>query len=213
MPRATVATNEVVVGEWVAFQGGELEGRRPKAMCVGCRDRLARLALEGRSPSSAARTGSLRATSPEPRATSSEPRTICFQCYRAELERERALQAAGELDTSSVERFQDGLPFEPVNHARLDQLKAERAEARRIQHAGVGRYVDKRRQAQIAARHALQRLAAGLDARRSTGSLHPDLAEGRQLTPVVHDRFAFAALHAAELQLPEAWLPFVGSRQ
>ena len=37
----TVATNEVVAGEWVAFQGGELEGRRPKAMCVACRDRLA----------------------------------------------------------------------------------------------------------------------------------------------------------------------------
>jgi hypothetical protein len=149
-------------------------------MCVACRDRLARLAREGRAPSSGSRA-------------------LCFQCYRVELERERALQAAGELDTSSVERFQDGLPFEPVNHARLDHLKAERAEARRIQYAGVGRYVDKRRQAQIAARHALQRLAAGLDA--------------RQLTPVVRDRFASAALHAAELQLPEAWLPFVGSRQ
>jgi hypothetical protein len=199
MPRATVATNEVVAGEWVAFQGGELEGRRPKAMCVDCRDRLGRLAREG------------RATSSGPRGTSAEP--ICFQCYRVQLERERALKAAGELDTSSVERFQDGLPFEPVNHARLDRLKAERAEARRIQHAGVGRYVDKRRQAQIAARHALQRLAAGLDARGLTGLPRPELVEGRQLTPVVHDRFASAALHAAELQLPEVWLPFVGSRQ
>jgi hypothetical protein len=198
MRRATVATNEFVAGEWVAFHGGELEGRRPKAMCVACRVRLARLAREG------------RAASPEPHATRHEP--ICFQCYRVELERERALQAAGDLDTSSVERFQDGLPFEPVNHARLDHLKAERAEARRVQHEGVGRYVDKRRQAQIAARHALQRLAAGLDARGLTGSLRPELVEGRQLPPVVCDRFASAALHAAELQLPEAWLPFVGSR-
>jgi hypothetical protein len=200
MPQATVATNEVVAGEWVAFQGGELEGRRPKAMCVACRDRLARLARDGRAPSDDPRALSheLRGTSPEPRATSPEPRTICFQCYRVELERERALQAAGELDTSSVERFQDGLPFEPVNHARLDHLKAERAEARRIQHAGVGRYVDKRRQAQIAARHALQRLSAGLDARR--------------LPPVQRSRFESASIHAAELQLPEAWLPFVGSR-
>jgi hypothetical protein len=32
------------------------------------------------------------------------------------------------------------------------------------------------------------------------------------LTPGQRDRFASAALHAAELQLPEAWLPFVGSR-
>jgi hypothetical protein len=186
MPRATVATSEVVAGEWVAFRGGELEGRRPKAMCVACRDRLTRLTRDG------------RALSPELRAPSPEPRTICFQCYRVELDRERALQAAGELDTSSVERFQEGLPFEPVNHARLDHLKAERAEARRIQHSGGGRYVDKRRQAQIAARHALERLAAGLDARR--------------LTPVQRERFESASMHAAELQLPEAWLPFVGSR-
>jgi hypothetical protein len=168
-------------------------------MCVACRARLARLAREG------------RATSPGPYATRREP--ICFQCYRVELERERALQAAGDLDTSSVERFQDGLPFEPVNHARLDHLKAERAEARRVQHEGVGRYVDKRRQAQIAARHALQRLAAGLDARGLTGLPRPELIEGGQLPAVVRDRFASAALHAAELQLPEAWLPFVGSRQ
>jgi hypothetical protein len=55
---------------------------------------------------------------------------------------------------------------------------------------GAGRYVDKRRQAQIAARHALQRIAAGVQARGVT----------------------LAAIHAAELQLPEAWLPFVVSR-
>ncbi len=55
---------------------------------------------------------------------------------------------------------------------------------------GAGRYVDKRRQAQIAARHALQQIAAGVQARSAT----------------------LAAIHAAELQLPEAWIPFVVSR-
>ena len=175
MPRAI---NQPVDGEWVTFRGGELEGRRPKAMCPACREQLGRLG----APKRQRRVGG----------------PICFQCYRAELERQRAFQAAGQLDTASTERFQDGLPFEPVNRARLDRLKAERAEARQALHAGVGRYVDKRRQAQIAARHALQRLAAGLDA--------------RHLTPVVRDRFAAAAMHAAELQLPDAWLPFVGSR-
>ena len=55
---------------------------------------------------------------------------------------------------------------------------------------GAARYVDKRRQAQIAARHALQQIAEGVQARGAT----------------------LAAIHAAELQLPEAWLPFVVSR-
>jgi hypothetical protein len=57
-------------------------------------------------------------------------------------------------------------------------------------HAGAGRYADKRRQAQIAARHALQQIAAGIQSRGAVMS----------------------AIHAAELQLPEAWIPFVVSR-
>jgi hypothetical protein len=126
------------------------------------------------------------------------PRAICFECFRSDRQRQEAFVAAGRFEAASEGRFQDGLPFEPVNHVRLDRLKAERAEARHTFHAGVGRYENRRRQAQIAARHALQRLASGLNA--------------RQLTPVARDRFAAAALHAAELQLPEAWLPFVGSR-
>jgi hypothetical protein len=180
------ATNQPVDGEWVTFPGGELEGKRPKALCLACRARVKRLACEP------------RASSHEPRATSHEPRPICFQCYRAELERQQALQAAGQLDTSSDERFQDALPFEPVNRARLDRLKAERAEARQVQHAGVGRFVDRRRLAQIAARHALQLIVANLDA--------------RQAMPADRERLGEAVIHAAELQLPEAWLPFVVSR-
>ena len=124
-------------------------------------------------------------------------RPLCFQCYRAELDRQRAIGAAGALDTGSAARFQVQLPFEPVNRARLDALKAARAEARSDAKRGVGRYVDKRRQAQIAARHTLQCLADGLKARK--------------LTPAAAAHAMDAAIHAAELQLPDAWLPFVVS--
>ena len=170
---------QAVDTEWITFPGGELEGQRPKARCPACRAR------DGR---------------PESRAP------LCFQCYRAELDRERALKAAGQLDTASDERFQTALPFEPIDMPRLQMLRVARAVARAADCAadraadraperaglqtGAGRYVDKRRQAQIAARHALQQIAAGVQAR------------GAML----------AAMHAAGLQLPEAWLPFVVSR-
>jgi hypothetical protein len=154
---------QVVDTEWITFPGGELEGQRPKACCPACRARNSR---------------------PESRAP------LCFQCYRAELDRERALGAAGQLDTASDERFQTALPFEPINMPRLQMLRVERAAERAGLQTGAGRYVDKRRQAQIAARHALHQIAAGVQARGAT----------------------LAAIHAAELQLPEAWLPFVVSR-
>ena len=63
---------------------------------------------------------------------------------------------------------------------------------------GVGRFVDKRRRAQIAARHALQTVAAGLRTH------HLDATD--------RDREMAMAIHAAELQLPDAWLPFVVAR-
>ena len=66
----------------------------------------------------------------------------------------------------------------------------ERAVARATGQEGSARFDLKRRQAQIAARHALQQIAAGVQARGAT----------------------LAAIHAAELQLPEAWIPFVVSR-
>jgi hypothetical protein len=179
---ATDVAAQVVEGEWITFPGGELEGRRPKALCQECREALNRAA-----------SGPSRASSP-PRPS----RPLCFQCYRAELDRERALQAAGALNTASDARFQSQLPFEAVDRARLSMLKAERSEARATTVQGIGQYVDKRRRAQIAARHALQAIAAGVHA--------------RQLTPVVQAEIIAAAAHAAELQLPEAWLPFVVSR-
>lgn len=172
---------QVVTDEWVTFPGGELEGKRPKVLCAGCREALKReTATYG--PSGAARRS----------------RLLCFDCYRADLARARAFKEAGELDTASDARFQTQLPFEPVNQARLDTLKAARAEARADASRGIGQYADKRRHAQIQARHALQTIAAGLKA--------------RQLAPAAQSRVLAAAAHAAELQLPEAWLPYVVSR-
>jgi hypothetical protein len=173
--------HEVVTEEWVTFPGGELEGQRPKVLCAACREALKR-ERETYGPSGATRRS----------------RLLCFDCYRADLARARALKEASELDTASAARFQTQLPFEPVNHPQLDRLKAARAEAREAASRGVGQYADKRRRAQIQARHALQAIAAGLKA--------------RQLTPAAQAQTMASAIHAAELQLPEAWLPYVVSR-
>jgi hypothetical protein len=176
----SAAKHEVVTEEWVTFPGGELEGKRPKVLCAACREALKRESTSG--PSSAAR----------------RPRPLCFDCYQADLGRARALREAGEIDTASDARFQSQLPFEPVNRARLDGLKAARAEAREVASRGIGQYADRRRHAQIQARRALQSIAAGLEA--------------RQLTPAAQAQTMASAIHAAELQLPDAWLPYVVSR-
>ena len=178
----TQVAPQVVESEWITFPGGELEGKRPKALCPACREALKREA-----------SGSRRQSRP-----ASSPRPLCFQCYRADLDRDRALKAAGELDTATDARFQAQLPFEQVDRARLEMLKAERSGARASAVQGIGQYVDKRRRAQMAARHALQQIAAGLQA--------------HQLAPAIQAEALAAAAHAAELQLPEAWLPFVVSR-
>ena len=178
-------TLEPATDEWLAFPGGELEGKRPKALCPACRDAL-----------NMAANGGNRARNWQRRRPSG-PRLLCFQCYRADLDRNRALQAAGNLDTTSEERFQSQLPLEPVDRQRLERLKAERAEAR----AATPPHVNARRHAQIEARRALQRIAAGLSAR---GHAAPGDAVG--------ECAIFQAVHAAELQLPESWLPFVVSR-
>jgi hypothetical protein len=118
------------------------------------------------------------------------------------MDRNRALKASGELDTASVERFQTALPFEPLNRPRLEMLKVERTLARGAMLATTsGTFAAHRRQAQIAARHALQRMAAMLPGR-----------DVRNVTRADHARAMSAAIHAAELQLPESWLPFVVCR-
>src|SRR5690242_17765063 len=134
MTRVTITrAPEVAEGEWVGFPGGELEGRPPRVLCPACREALKRDAAAARA------------------ASSGQPKPLCFQCYRAELARERALKAAGEINTASEARFQCTLPFEPVNRARLDRLRGERELARAAAQAGVGRYGDRRRHAQIEA--------------------------------------------------------------
>jgi hypothetical protein len=172
---------QILTDEWVTFPGGELEGKRPTVLCTACREALKReSATYGLS------------------GTARRSRLLCFDCYRADLARARALKEAGDLDTASAERFQTQLPFEPVNHARLESLKVARAGARATASQGLGQYADKRRHAQIQARHALQTIAAGLKA--------------RQLAPAAQAQAMASAVHAAELQLPEAWLPYVVSR-
>jgi hypothetical protein len=129
------------------------------------------------------------------KAAGAAPRAICFECYRADRRRDEAIKAAGEFESSSEARFQDGLPFEPVNLPRLQRLKAERLAVRQQARVTVARYADKRRRAQIAARHALQQIAFGL-ASREPERMARDLD----------------AIHAADLQLPDSWLPFVVAR-
>ncbi|MES1256614.1 MAG: hypothetical protein ABUS56_13445 [Acidobacteriota bacterium] len=188
-------------GEWVTFPGGELEGRRPKVLCAPCREGLNRAAAAGARPF--------------------RPGTLCFRCYLTDLARDRALKAAGELNTASVERFQDALPFEPVNRPRLAMLKAERAVARTAMRQGTGQFADTRRQAQLAARRTLQRaLAAGAQPGASNtepsntapSSAAPSNAAPSHTEPARRAREVAAAIHAAELQLPESWMPFVAAR-
>jgi hypothetical protein len=174
--------SEIIEKEWVSLPGGELEAPRPSVLCPACR---AKLAAKAAMPAQGDTAGPQR-------------QPLCFACYRAGLERDRALKAAGELNTASEARFQTTLPFEPVDQPRLARLRQERATTRAAAQAGVGRYVDKRRQAQIAARHALERIIVGL---RERSAARPE-----------REQAIANATHAAELQLPEAWLPFVIAR-
>jgi len=184
--------------EWVGFPGGQLEGKRPKALCPSCRVALERQAA-GRAPRRGPDSAALRA------------RTLCFQCYQADLARQRALLAAGTIDTASEARFQYQLPFEPLDAGRLELLQAERAQERHgarglgsglgsgivLPHAG--RFDERRHRAQIAARHAVQGSVA-----------RPAASDAAART--AHNERMLAAFHAAELQLPESWWPFVMSR-
>jgi hypothetical protein len=168
--------------DWIPFPGGELEGKRPRALCPSCRSR-AEQAQEGDTHSDG-------------------PSALCFQCYLLELQRDRKIKAAGDLDTATEARFQSALPFEPVNTSRLARLQTERQAAQARARIGVGGYIEKRRRAQIEARHALARVFQGLKDRRLIEAGHLKSRESA----------LEAATRAAELQLPEAWLPFVVSR-
>ena len=153
--------------EWVPFAGGELEGARPSVRCAACRIKP--------------KTGT----------------TLCFECHRAGVIRDRALKTAATIATASEAQFQTSLPFEPVNRARLETLRAARAAARASSLVGYASFDARRRRAQIAARHALERIAV---------KLARDLRVGDR---AAREREFAAAVHAAELQLPPSWLPYV----
>ncbi len=160
--------------DWTPFPGGELEGSAARALCPACRAaRGARRVEEARNPA------------------------LCFQCFRLDVERNRKLKAAGELNTASEARFQHALPFEPVNTSRLAQLKAERQQARTTAREGVGACIEKRRRAQIEARHTLATIFQGLKQRR----LANPVSEPAHAAP--------QPAHASGLQMPASWLPFV----
>jgi hypothetical protein len=169
---------EVAEQEWVTLPGGELEAARQRRLCPACR---AALACADPEELDVRRAG-----------------TLCFECHRIEARRQAALKAAGEVFTGSAERLQTGLPFEPVDRARLARLRAERVSAQASASRGTGRFADRRRHAQIGARRALGLLAAGLRAHRAM--------------PAERSRVLAAAARAAELQLPDSWLPFVVGR-
>jgi len=189
-----------------------LEGKRPKALCPACREALKReasSALSTRHSALSTQHSALSTRHSAPGTQHSAPgtqhsspstrKTLCFACYRAEMDRQKAMAAAGRLDTASEARFQYQLPFEPVDRPRLDRLKADRETARVADRATLtGPSVDNRRRAQIEARHALQQIAAGL---RSHAVAKAD-----------RDKAMASVFHAAELQLPESWIPFVMSR-
>jgi hypothetical protein len=107
-------------------------------------------------------------------------------------------------------------------------LKVERATARAATRHGMGQFGDRRRKAQIAARHTLQLIFAGVNARRAAQATQAaratqvaQAAEGTLEARQTHQTMShstgpahiiLSAIHAAELQLPESWLPFVVSR-
>src|SRR5206468_12505502 len=119
-----------------------LEGKRPKALCPACR--------QARECAAAPRANAGERSQSVPAS-----RLLCFQCYRADLERHRALRAAATLNTASEERFQAQLPFEAVDKPRLQMLKAVRSQARVLGGTHPGGFADRRRRAQLAARRAV----------------------------------------------------------
>ena len=180
MTHIATPTPQLLEADWVPFAVGELEAPRPKVLCRDCRARLQRRV-----------SGAASAT---PGDGLRRPDPLCFACHRADLQRERALKAAGELDTATDARFQFVLPLAPVDHSRLARLKVERREAR-VAQAKVSPYVDRRRQAQLTAQQVLQRLAQGLRARG-----------------VVPGKSVALSTRSGRVQLPDTWLPFAASR-
>jgi hypothetical protein len=166
---------------WQPFPGGELEGRPSSVRCKACRQ-----------------------VSQTPGAAPARPGTLCFQCYRADLDRQKALQQAAALDTGSEERFQWQLPLDPVDRPRVAMLRAARVTSRASMAPRQRDLVERRRRAQIAARDTLGRLAAGLKAR----GIVAGGGAGKVVTTTLK---AEAPRRAVPAEFPEAWLPFLAA--
>ena len=105
------------VDEWVSFPGGELEGRRPNAICLSCQERKARFRYRGV-------------------VKADRFHTLCFRCYRAELDRVRARLLA------ATDPVRGGAAVLTFPSGRVDPMYVE---------------LDlRRRRAQIVARHVLE---------------------------------------------------------
>ena len=181
----TGGPRQVVELEWVPFSGGNLEARRPQALCAPCAAKRRR----------GTRAGLLAG------AARSRNAPLCFECFRTGLERERALMSARDIHTASEARFRYLLPFEPVNHERLERIRAERTKAFSAMETALGRLKPRRRKAQITARRALGEAMASFSGPRWDGRVAASQTGGRA-----------SAVRVEELQFPESWLPFVVAR-
>lgn len=177
---AVSSSDAIVEINWVRLPGGELEAPRPRARCVTCR-----AAIE-QKPTGYAQRG----------AADGGP--ACFVCYRAHVAHERRLKAAAQFAGTSSARFQEALPFSPVDRLQLERLRSERLAERRASATGMGRFADRRRGAQLAARRALQCIGEGLRVRHlEPRPWYPHVASGERPSPQ---------------RVPESWLPHVVSQ-
>ena len=170
--------------DWVGFPGGELEGKRPKALCPACRD----------GPSAPGR----RATGPTP----SCPLFPMLPRRNRPRSRPQGGGPAGHRvggavpDRAAVRAGQPAAARDAeggaIDRARLD-ARNEFGQVCRPQASGADRRAP--------------RAAADRSGPRRQQCVEAD-APGND----VREREMAAAIHAAELQLPESWLPFVVSR-
>ena len=157
--RAPKTFRKVLKENGLRFPGGELEGPRPKGLCPACRLRAFRAsASQGSGRLERRRT---RVPAPSPWARASSPYLFPVLSRRPGA---RAGVAGGPQPQHRVRGALSRLAA-----VRAGEPRAARAPARgrwaSDRRSAAARFADKRRHAQIAARHALDRIAAGLRSR------------------------------------------------
>lgn len=112
--------------DWIAFPGGELEGPRPNVLCAKCLTR-----------------------------GETERRTLCFACYRAHFERQRAIETVLSRVVAPADDPTAGElpPRAARSPAVVRQFRPTRATG--CEDPRYAAFAHRRRRAQIAARHAL----------------------------------------------------------